>query len=119
MAYDRNTAITHVYGLAGLIPGVVSLIYLIQTGASWHEYALVGSGWIAAIFYGVMLLRAFTQARADGLRIGGLMEKVRGLKSELASRNNTLDYLSGLLIGKSATPRATAPAPAPDGDANG
>jgi hypothetical protein len=116
MAYDRNTVITHVYGLAGLIPGVVSIVYLINTGASWHEYALVASGWVAAIFYAIMLLRSFTQARADGLKIGNLSEKVRGLKSELKSRNNTLDFLSGLLIGKSATPRAAAPAP--DGDEN-
>lgn len=118
MAYDRNTILTHVYGVAGLIPGIVSIIFLIATNSSWREYALVGSGWVAAAFYALMLFRVFGQARIDGRRIGTLTQKVRGLEEELAGRNALLDYLGGLLMRGPATPRIT-PSSAAEGNANG
>ena len=106
MASDRNTTLTHVYGLTGLIPGALSIIYLVQAGASWREYFLVGSGWLAALFYAWMLLKAFALARDDGERIGNLTAEVQDLRKEIANRNATLDYIAGLQIGRTATPRS-------------
>ena len=125
MASDRNTTLTHVYGLAGLIPGIISIVYLINNKSSWREYALVASGWVAALIYAIMLLHAFRQAREDGIKIGNLSERVTGLEKEIENsvaslrqeldrRNATLDYIAGLQIGRTATPR-TINAIHPDG----
>jgi hypothetical protein len=109
MAYDRNTVLTHVYGIASLVPGIVSLVYLIQTDATWREYALVLSGWVAAAIYGLMLFRAFSQARRDGLSIGKLTEQLKNARGELRSRNSTLDFLSTHLATRAAAIPRRAP----------
>lgn len=109
MAYDRNTVLTHVYGVSALVPAIVGLIALIRTDATWREYALVLSGWVAAAIYGIMLLRAFNQARIDGLSIGRLTEQLKNARAELRSRNSTLDFLSTHIgIRVAAIPRKTA-----------
>ncbi len=125
MADDRNTILTHVYGVAGLVPGIVTIIFLIVANSSWREYALVGSGWVAAAFYAFMLFRVFEQGRTDGRRIGTLTQKVRGLEAkladreaELSARNKLLDYLGGLLMAAPAQPRAAPSSPA-EGQENG
>ncbi len=105
MNADKNTILSHVYGIAGLVPGLIGLAFLVKTDAPWQDYALLASGWIAAIFYAWMLVRCFSQARSDGEVIGKLDEKVRALKKELAERNSLLTYLSGLLMSGEAKPR--------------
>lgn len=116
MASDRNTTLTHVYGLSSLIPGAISIIYLIKSNSSWREYLLVASGWVAALIYAIMLFHSFRQAREDGIEIGNLSERVAGLEKEIENRvadlrqeldrrNATLDYIAGLQIGRTATPR--------------
>lgn len=102
---DRSSTLTHVYGLAGLIPGVVSIFYLVNTNASWREYVLVGSGWTAALIYALLLLRAFSVARSDGEAVGKLSEQVSILKGQVEQRGTTADYLASLLLGRVATPR--------------
>ena len=119
MASDRNTTLTHVYGLTGLIPGMISIAYLINNKSSWREYALVASGWVAALIYAIMLFHSFRQAREDGIKIGNLSERVTGLekeiedrvaglRQELDRRNATLDFIAGLQIGRTATPRTVS-----------
>jgi len=105
MEKDKNTILSHIYGIAGLIPGLVGLVYLVKTEAPWQEYGLLASGWITAIFYGVMLVRCFTQARLDGESIGELREKVKSLEKELDQKNGLANYLSGLLMNGAGKPR--------------
>lgn len=45
MVADKNTMLSHVYGVAGLVPGLIGLVYLVKTDAPWQEYALLASGW--------------------------------------------------------------------------
>ncbi len=105
----RNTTLSHVYGIAGLIPGLIGLIYLIKTDAPWQDYALLASGWVTALFYGVMLVRCFNQARADGEVIGALRENVKSLQIDLDQKNGLANYLSGLLMNGSGKPRKGKP----------
>ena len=107
MHETKNETLTHVYGIASLVPGIVSVFYLVATGSSWREYALVASGWVAAIFYALMLVKTFAQARSDGEEIGTLKENVKSLEKELVGRNTLLEYLAGLQMGKVATPRVS------------
>ena len=108
MDEDKNTLLSHLYGIAGLVPGLVGLFYLIKTDAPWQEYALLASGWVTAIFYGVMLVRCFSQARFDGEVIGELREKVKSLTKELDQKNGLANYLSGLLMNGAGKPRRSS-----------
>ena len=105
MDKDKNTTLSHLYGIAGLVPGLLGLVYLVKTDAPWQEYALLASGWVTAIFYGAMLVRCFSQARFDGELIGELREKVKSLEKELDQKNGLANYLSGLLMNGSGKPR--------------
>lgn len=69
----------------------------------------MASGWITAIFYALMLFHCFNKARQDGELVGQLSEKNKSLEKELQNRNALLDYLSGLLMGRTGTPRAVQP----------
>lgn len=105
MDNDKNSILSHLYGIAGLVPGLIGLVYLVKTDAPWQEYALLASGWITAFFYGVMLVRCFSQARSDGEAIGELREKVKSLEKELEQKNGLANCLSGLLMNGVARPR--------------
>ena len=105
---DKSTILSHLYGIAGVIPGLIGLVYLVKTDAPWQEYALLASGWITAIFYGVMLSRCFSQARSDGEAIGELREKVKSLEKELDQKNGLSNYLSGLLLSGAGKPRRSS-----------
>jgi hypothetical protein len=108
MDKDKNTILSHLYGIAGLVPGLIGLVYLVKTDAPWQEYALLASGWITAIFYGVMLVRCFSQARFDGEAIGELREKIKSLEKELDQKNGLANYLSGLLMNGAGKPRRSS-----------
>lgn len=119
MDKDRDTTLSHLYGIAGLVPGLIGLVYLVKTDAPWQEYVLLASGWVTAIFYGVMLIRGFSQARLDGEVIGELREKVKSLekehvqkveslKKELDQKNGLANYLSGLLMNGAGKPRRSS-----------
>lgn len=108
MDEDKNTILSHLYGIAGLVPGLIGLVYLAKTGAPWQEYALLASGWVTAFFYGVMLVRSFSQARSDGEAIGELREKVKSLEKELEQKNGLANCLSGLLMNGTAKPRRSS-----------
>jgi hypothetical protein len=105
MSGDKNTILSHVYGIASFVPSLIGLAYLVKTDAPWQDYVLLASGWIAAIFLAWMLVKCFSQAREDGELIGVLREKVKALEKELIERNALLTYLSGLLINGEAKPR--------------
>ena len=116
MATDRGNVLTHLYGLGGLIPGLVSIYYLVQSDASWREYALVASGWAAALLYALMLLRAFHLARKDGEDLAALRAQVTALQKELQGRNTLLEFFAGLHMGKTAIPKSPLASPV-DGEA--
>jgi hypothetical protein len=105
MNKNKDTNLSHLYGVAGLVPGLIGLVYLVKTDATWLEYALLASGWFAAILYGVMLVRCFSQTRADGEVIGEFREKVKSLEKELDQKNGLANFLSGLLMNGSGKPR--------------
>lgn len=105
---ERSAITTHVYGAAGLIPGFVSIFYSVNSDATWREYVLVGSGWLAALFFSGLLFFAYRRTRDDGEVIGSLRARLANAEDVLTSRSATADYLAGLLIGKSATPRTPA-----------
>lgn len=124
MAKDVNTTLSHVYGIASLIPAIIGLLYLIKTDAPWQNYALLLSGWVVAIAYGTMLWRSFNQARTDGETVGTLTERAKALEKELEDfekkleacvkahtaeldrRQSTMDYLAGQLLSQRALPRS-------------
>jgi hypothetical protein len=91
MDKDKNTILSHLYGIAGLIPGLIGLVYLVKTDAPWQEYALLASGWVTAIFYGVMLVRCFSQARFDGETIGTLKERINSLNNQIKSQAHSYE----------------------------
>ena len=105
MSQDSNTTLTHVYGVIGLVLGIVGLVISFKVGSPWSEMALFGSGWLVAIFLAILLIRDFNRSREDGEKIGRLHESIRALERELAGRNQTLDFIAGLHLTKTARPR--------------
>ena len=111
MSVNENTTLSHLYGIAGVVSGVVGIVAAIKSDAPWSQYALVLSGWFAAVLYAAMLVKCFNQSRADGERIGDLQGQLRQVQATLDARNATLDYVVASRPPKAAaTPRA-APAP--------
>lgn len=106
MATDRNTMLTHVYGILSLVPALVGLAFLVQSSAPWQQYLLLASGWITATFFWVMLFRYHSQAREDCERIGSLLAQVGSLEQLVEARGATADLLAGLVMGRTATPRS-------------
>lgn len=121
MTGKPESTLTHLYGIAGLLPGAVSIFYLVQIDASWKEYALVGSGWLAALFYGIMLWKCYAHARTDAEKIGRLTAELesekqiserdrRLLSSELEQSKSISAFLVSLQMGRHATPRTISTA---------
>jgi hypothetical protein len=102
----RTDTLSHVYGIAGLVPGVLGLWVALKSDAPWSEYALFAAGWLTATVFALMLIRAFNRARDDGEIIGGLNTTIQALEKELSARNATLDFVAGLHMGKTAAPRS-------------
>lgn len=111
MPTAKNNTLNHVYGIAGIVMGIIGLIAALKAEAPWSEYALFGSGWLAAAAYAGMLFYAFKRAEETGEELGHLRQVVDGLKKELSNRSATLDYIASLQMGRAATPRTPA---APD-----
>lgn len=103
---DSNL-VTHVYGIASLVPGVISLVASYQKGATWSELLLLGAGWITAAILALMVFRCFGLLAKAYKENGRLEELTHSLRRELDSRNGTLDYVVAAQLGKTATPRAT------------
>lgn len=100
-----NNSLTHLYGLGGLIPGLIGIFFSVQQDATWKEYVLVGSGWFAAITYAILLYLSIRSSKKDYLKLGKVLEKNKELQKELNSRNKVLEYLASQSIGQQATPR--------------
>lgn len=122
MKQDWNTTLTHLYGVISLSLGTVGLAVTLKSDSTFSEMALFASGWVVTIFLAVLLIRDYNRARLDGEDIGRLKESVRGLERELASRNQTLDFIAGLHVTQTALPRSTKQAAAnnqPHNDGDG
>lgn len=113
MSSRKAGVIMHIYGIAGVVGLLITVLFLIKSGASWKEYALVASGWLAALMYALLLFqtisaldKATTQSHRDGEQIGSMEEQIRVLKKELKARSRTLDWVASQQMGQRATPRA-------------
>jgi hypothetical protein len=106
MATDNNTTLTHVYGVFGIIPAIVGLVFLVKSDAPWQQYALLLSGWVACVPLWLMLVKCFNKSRSDAEQIGALQERINGLEKLVESRGETMDVLAGLITGRTAIPRA-------------
>src|SRR4051812_13862585 len=101
---DRNTTLTHVYGVIGGVLSIIGLIVAVKANEPWSTYALIASGWIASMFLAAMLVKAFDGAREDGEQIGKLTEQIASLQRDLEHRTKTLDYIAALQMGQPGTP---------------
>jgi len=105
MGLDRNTTLTHVYGVFATVISVVGGIALFTNAATWRDYLLYGSGWVSALILGVLLSRSTEQARRDGIDLGTLRAEVASLRATLEQRSAVLDYFGAQMMGARATPR--------------
>ncbi|MDK7586253.1 hypothetical protein QP575_10500 [Alcaligenes faecalis subsp. phenolicus] len=116
----KNVSVTHIYGVGGLIPGVLSLIIAWKVDSPWSEYLLMASGWFAAAVYAVLLLRISSIGTVFAERCGKaetqyekLQESIHVLQErhneEMQRRATTLDYLAGIAMTQQATPRRRTP----------
>lgn len=110
---------THIYGVAGLVPGVVSLALAWKTASPWSEYLLMASGWFAALVYAALLMRTASMSNGYAERCGQSETEYRRLEEklidvqkqheeEMARRASTLDYLAGIAMTRQAAPRVRA-----------
>jgi len=116
MGLDRNTTLTHVYGVFATVISVVGGVALFTEAATWRDYLLYGSGWVSALILGVLLSRAAEQGRKDGIELGSLRsdleasqallrERVAALQATLEQRSAVLDYFGAQMMGARAIPR--------------
>lgn len=105
MGLDRNTTLTHVYGVFATVISVVGGISLFTDAATWRDYLLYGSGWVSAVILGVLLSRSTEQGREDGIELGSLRTEVEALRATLDQRSAVLDYFGAQMMGARATPR--------------
>ncbi len=105
MGMDRNTTLTHVYGVVASVISVVGGIALFTSAATWRDYLLYASGWACALLLGAMLSRSTEQARLDGLELGSLRGEVESLRATLEQRTAMVDYFGAKMMGERALPR--------------
>ena len=105
MGLDRNTTLTHVYGVFGTVISVVGGVALFTEAVTWRDYLLYGSGWVSAVILGFLLSRSAEQGRKDGIEMGALRAQVESLKVTLEQRSAVLDYFGGQMMGARAIPR--------------
>ena len=110
MAEEKSAAdvLSHLYGIVGVVIGVVSLLISFKVDSPWSEYLLCASGWLATGSYIPLLLRSMRIMRNDAVELGHQRQLVEDLQKELASRNLTLDFVAGLNLGITAVPRVVA-----------
>lgn len=105
MGLDRNTTLTHVYGVFATVISVVGGVALFTEAATWRDYLLYGSGWVSAVILGLLLSRSADQARDDGIELGSLRAEVASLRTTLEQRSAVLDFFGSQMMGARATPR--------------
>jgi hypothetical protein len=105
MGLDRNTTLTHVYGVFATVISVVGGVAIFTEAATWRDYLLYASGWVSAVILGILLSRSAEQARKDGITLGRLRGEVASLRATLEQRSAVLDFLGGQMMGARAIPR--------------
>lgn len=112
-----QNSVTHIYGIAGIIPGLIGLGLAWGVDSPWSEYALMASGWLAAIMYAVLIWKIIrrynnyaTESGIAHTTIENLQKEIRRLKSEHAAemeqRAGTMEFLAGIAMGRRPIPRA-------------
>ena len=96
--------------LIGLLGTAVTIIFSIKQGANWKDFALIGSGWTAALMFAIFLWRASKLIEKSFGEIGVLNERVKNLEEKLNRSNEISHYLATLHITPNATPRAAVAA---------
>jgi hypothetical protein len=101
-------------GLVGLVVGAlgtaVTIIFSIKHGSDWKDFALIGSGWTAAVMFAIFLWRASRLIEKNYNQIGYLTERVQTLEEKLNRSHEISHYLATLNKMPTATPRAPVPA---------
>lgn len=101
-------------GLVGLVVGAlgtaVTIIFSIKHGSDWKDFALIGSGWTAAVMFAIFLWRASRLIEKNYNQIGSLTERVQTLEEKLNRSHEISHYLATLNKIPTATPRAPVPA---------
>ena len=101
-------------GLAGFVIGAlgtgVTIIFSIKHGSDWKDFALIGSGWTAAVMFAIFLWRASRLIEQNYNQIGFLTERVQTLEEKLNRSHEISHYLATLNKIPTATPRAPVPA---------
>lgn len=97
-------------GLAGIVIGAlgtaVTIIFSIKHGSDWKDFALIGSGWTAALMFAVFLWRASKLIENNFNKIGALTERVKSLEEKLNRSHEISHYLATVNKTPNATPRA-------------
>jgi hypothetical protein len=102
-----NHTLTHLYGIAGLLLGVVALFAALSPQEPWSTHLLIASGWIAAGVNALLVIHIFRRCDENTEKVGALTEQLASANKELANRSATLDYIAALQTLKPATRRAT------------
>lgn len=106
---NSNEKIDYI-GLASLVVGVlgtaITIFFSIKHGSDWKDFALIGSGWTAAILFSIFLWRASKLIEENFKKIGTLTERVKSLEEKLNRSHEISHYLATLNKTPNATPRA-------------
>ncbi|WP_314973036.1 hypothetical protein [Comamonas testosteroni] len=101
-------------GLAGIVIGAlgtaVTIIFSIKHGSDWKDFALIGSGWTAALMFAIFLWRASRLIEDNFNKIGSLTERVKSLEEKLTRSHEISHYLATVNKTPNATPRAAVAA---------
>jgi len=74
---------THVYGVAGVVAGLIGLGLAWGIKSPWSEYALMASGWAAAALYAVLVWKLAKAGDQNAKDYGRVCEQVTYLQSEI------------------------------------
>jgi uncharacterized small protein (DUF1192 family) len=120
-----DNGLTHIYGVAGLIPGLLGLGLSWGVPSPWSEYALMASGWLAAVIYAILIWKIVRKNAAYAEECGEAKNTSSNLKDEIArltaqhakemeQRASAMEFLAGIAMGQQPIPR-TQPAGDDDG----
>lgn len=111
-----DSGLTHIYGVAGLVPGLTGLGLSWGLSSPWSEYALMASGWVAAFIYAILiwtLAKRSTniaeecgQAKNHSISLQGEIARLNAQHAkEMEQRASAMEFLAGIAMGQRPIPR--------------
>lgn len=112
-----DNSVAHIYGIGGVIPGLVGLGLAWGIDSPWSEYALMASGWIAAIIYAILIWKIVRNHSRYAQDYGSALSEISSLQKEIdrlqtqhakemEQRANTMELLAGMAMGQRPIPRS-------------